>query len=231
MIETSWSCPLSGGSSGQGEGLWQRPGFPGPRPHRRELTSSESWGPEYTGQFVQEGRQKWGAPLGSVDRLGLLLTLWGCLPQGGCAGNPDAASPGATEASLPRPSAPAVSLSPSQRLTAGHPGGPQGLGGTQQNQSGQRQQMDESLDNTLPWGEGTSGTSGQNEGRGLKAGENRMPGDRPGSQWGWSGAGSEHGRPGPRVSGWSVTSQVTSDLPPGGDQRPVTSPWGPGRQR
>ena len=27
-IETSWSCPLSGGSPGQGEGLWQQPVSP-----------------------------------------------------------------------------------------------------------------------------------------------------------------------------------------------------------
>lgn len=199
-IETSWSCPLSGGSSGQGRGLWQRQGFPRLRPHRREVASSESRGPEHTGQFVQEGRQRWGAPLGSVDRLGPLLTPWGCLPQG--ARSPDAASPGATEASLPRPSAPAVSLSSTQHLTAGHPGGPQGLGRTQQNQRGRRQQVDESLIITPPSHGGRTPVEQVGKMR-LEAPKRERTGclgtdpEASGAGGARSGAGSEHGRPGP----------------------------------
>lgn len=196
VLPTLWGIP------GAGRGPLAAAGFPGPRPRRREPASSEGRGPGHTGRVVQEGRQRWGAPLGSGDRLGPLLTP-----------SHRAAAPGvlmprlqATGASLSRPPAPAISLSPTQRLTAGHPGGAQGLGGTQQNQRGRRQQVDESLDNTLPWwGRGhrqlgswgaTSRTSGQNEGRSPKAGENWVPGDRPRSQWGWRGP--EWGRVGAR---------------------------------
>lgn len=65
--------------------------------------------------------------------------------------------------------------------------------------------MDESLNNTLPWGGhrqlgswgATSRTSGQNEGKSPKAVENLVPGDRPRSQWGWRGP--EWGRVGARL--------------------------------